>query len=37
MSIDVEKIPPYLKSYYLGMQQQIMECRGFSSTPNNED
>ncbi|KAF0894246.1 hypothetical protein E2562_037741 [Oryza meyeriana var. granulata] len=37
MSIDIEKVPPYLKNYYLGMQRQIMERRGFSSPSNNED
>ncbi|KAF0927114.1 hypothetical protein E2562_029871 [Oryza meyeriana var. granulata] len=37
MSIDIEKVPPYLKNYYLGMQRQIMECRGFISPSNNED
>ncbi|KAF0930215.1 hypothetical protein E2562_030860 [Oryza meyeriana var. granulata] len=37
MSIDIEKVPPYLKNYYLGMQRQIMERRGFISPSNNED
>ncbi|RLM70342.1 hypothetical protein C2845_PM17G04780 [Panicum miliaceum] len=37
MSIDIEKVPPYLKNYYLGMQQQIMERRGFINPSNNED
>ena len=39
MSIDIEKVPPYLKDYYLGMQMQIMKRRGFTSpsAPNNED
>ncbi|KAG0534049.1 hypothetical protein BDA96_04G245300 [Sorghum bicolor] len=37
MSIDIEKVPPYLKNYYLGMQRQIMERRGFSGPSNNED
>ncbi|KAF2927920.1 hypothetical protein DAI22_06g240600 [Oryza sativa Japonica Group] len=37
MSIDIEKVPPYLKNYYLGMQRQIMERRGFSSPLNNGD
>lgn len=38
MSIDIEKVPgPYLKNYYLGMQRQIMERRGFSSPSNKED
>ena len=31
MSIDIEKVPPYLKDYYLGMQMQIMKRRGFTS------
>lgn len=30
MSIDIEKVPPHLKNYYLGMQWQIMERRGFT-------
>lgn len=37
MSIDIEKVPFYLKNYYLDMQMQIMECRGFNSLLNNED
>jgi hypothetical protein len=37
MSIDMEKVPPYLKSYYMVMQHQIMERRGFTSAPNNDD
>ena len=38
MSIDIEKVPPRLKNYYLGMQQKIMERRGFiSPSDNNED
>ena len=31
MSIDIEKVPHYLKNYYLGMQRKIMERRGFIS------
>jgi len=31
MSIDIEKVPNYLKNYYLGMQRKIMERRGFIS------
>ena len=37
MSVDIEKVPLYLKKYYLGMQWQIMERRGFISPSNNED
>ena len=37
MSVDIEKVPLYLKNYYLGMQRQIMERRGFISPSNNED
>jgi len=37
MSVDIEKVPLYLKNYYLGMQRQIMEHRGFISPSNNED
>jgi hypothetical protein len=31
MFIDLEKVPPYLKAYYIGMQKQIMQCRGFNT------
>jgi hypothetical protein len=37
MSIDIEKVPPHLKNYYLGMQRLIMERRGFISPSNNEN
>jgi hypothetical protein len=37
MSIDIEKVHPYLKNYYLGMRRQIMERRGFISPSNNKD
>ena len=37
MSIDIDKVPPHLKNYYLGMQQKIMERRGFISPSGNED
>ena len=37
MSIDIEKVPPRLKNYYLGMQRKIMERRGFISPSDNED
>jgi len=37
MSIDIEKVPPHLKNYYVGMQRQIMVRRGFISPSNNED
>lgn len=37
MSIDIDKVPPHLKSYYVGMQRKIMERRGFISPSNNED
>ncbi|XP_066400126.1 uncharacterized protein [Miscanthus floridulus] len=37
MSVDIEKVSAYLKNYYLGMQQKIMESRGFIGPSNNED
>jgi hypothetical protein len=37
MSVDIEKVPPHLKNYYVGMQLQIMERRGFISPSNSED
>ena len=37
MSVDIEKVPLYLKKYYLGMQRKIMESRGFIGPSNNED
>lgn len=37
MSVDIEKVPAYLKNYYLGMQRKIMESRGFIGPSNNED
>ena len=37
ISIDIEKVPPHLKNYYVGMQRQIMVRRGFISPSNNED
>ena len=37
MSVDIEKVPLYLKNYYLAMQRQIIERRGFISPSNNED
>ncbi|KAJ1277458.1 hypothetical protein BS78_04G005700 [Paspalum vaginatum] len=30
MAIDIQTVPPYMKSYYIGMQRQIMERRGFT-------
>ena len=36
MSVDIEKVPLYLKNYYLGMQRQIMERTGFISPSSNE-
>ena len=37
MSVDIEKVPAYLKNYYLGIQWKIMESRGFIDPSNNED
>ena len=37
MSVDIEKVPAYLKNYYLGIQRKIMESRGFIDPSNNED
>ncbi|CAD6219011.1 unnamed protein product [Miscanthus lutarioriparius] len=37
MSVDIDKVPPHLKNYYAGMQQEIMVRRGFMSPPNNKD
>lgn len=37
MSIDIEKVPSYQKSYYLGMQRQILERRGFTTPSSNDD
>jgi hypothetical protein len=30
MAVDIDKVAPHLKNYYIGMQRQIMERRGFS-------
>ena len=35
MAIDLEKVAPHLKEYYIGMQRQIMERRGFGSSSSN--
>lgn len=35
MSVDLGKVAPHVKSYYTGMQQQIIERRGFNSPPNS--
>jgi hypothetical protein len=35
MAIDLEKVAPHFKDYYIGMQRQIMECRGFTPSNNN--
>jgi hypothetical protein len=32
MAVDIDKVAPHLKNYYLGMKHQIMERRGFSSS-----
>jgi hypothetical protein len=37
MLVDIDKVPPQLKNYYVGMQRKIMERRGFISPSNNED
>jgi hypothetical protein len=33
MGIDLEKVPPYLKTYYIEMQRDIMRRRGFEGGP----
>ena len=35
MAVDLEKVAPHLKEYYIGMQRQIMERRGFGSSSSN--
>ena len=35
MAIDLEKVAPHLKEYYIGMQRQIMGRRGFGSSSSN--
>jgi hypothetical protein len=35
MAIDLEKVAPHLKDYYIRMHRQIMECRGFTPSNNN--
>ena len=32
MAIDIDKVAPHLKNYYIGMQLLIMERRGFASS-----
>jgi hypothetical protein len=32
MAVDIDKVAPHLKNYYIGMQHQIMERRGFASS-----
>ena len=32
MAIDIDKVAPHLKNYYIGMQRLIMERRGFASS-----
>jgi hypothetical protein len=32
MAIDIDKVTPHLKNYYIGMQRQIMERRGFATS-----
>jgi hypothetical protein len=35
MAVDLEKVAPHLKDYYIGMQREIMERRGFKSSSSN--
>jgi len=35
MGVDLEKVAPHLKDYYIGMQRQIMERRGFAPGSSN--
>jgi hypothetical protein len=35
MGMDMEKVPSYLKAYYIGMQRDIMRCRGFKGGPSD--
>ncbi|WVZ78249.1 hypothetical protein U9M48_025992 [Paspalum notatum var. saurae] len=35
MAIDIQTLPRYMRSYYVGMQRQIMERRGFSHPPSS--
>jgi hypothetical protein len=35
MVVDLEKVAPHLKDYYIGMQREIMERRGFKSSSSN--
>jgi hypothetical protein len=36
MAIDIDKVAPHLKNYYIGMQRQIMERRGFPTSDPND-
>jgi hypothetical protein len=35
MGIDLEKVPSYLKAYYIEMQRDIMRRRGFEGGPSD--
>jgi hypothetical protein len=35
MGIDLEKVPSYLKAYYIRMQHDIMRRRGFEGGPSD--
>jgi hypothetical protein len=35
MGVDLENVAPHLKDYYIGMQRQIMEHRGFAPGSSN--
>ena len=36
MAIDIDKVAPHLKNYYIGMQRLIMERRGFASSDSKD-
>ena len=35
MCVDLDKVAPYIRNYYIGMQKQIMERRGFGQCSDN--
>ena len=35
MCVDLDKVAPYICNYYIGMQKQIMERRGFGQGSDN--
>lgn len=35
MSMDVDKLAPHVRTYYIGMQKQIMERRGFAPSSDS--